>query len=228
MNQQNGYQKEYEEIDLINYLKVILKRKWLILTVFLVVVIGIGIVSFLTPKVYKIDTSLEIGTIGGQPLEHPLQVAEKINSDVYGRVVGIKATNPPYTNLVNIETTSKEPQKIKEILGEIERSILTEHNNKIDYQKSLLEKEIEKLQEKMNFLISQNQKETVFLQLEIKNLQWQKETIQPTKIIKEPTVSEKPVRPKTFLNIVIAAVLGIFIGVVSAFFKEWWDKNKAR
>jgi len=48
--------------------------------------------------------------------------------------------------------------------------------------------------------------------------------IRETKIVKAPTVSENPIKPKKKLNIVIAGVLGLFIGMFVAFGKEWWEK----
>lgn len=227
MNQEEE-QFEYEdEIDLMDYMKVIIKRKRLIFGVFLAMVIIAAIFSFTSPKVYKIDTTLEIGKIGGQIVEEPSQVMEKIDDGIYGWFPGMKVSNPANTNLIKIEAISKDPQETKEILANINESILADHNAKINSQKNLLEKEIETLQEKIDFLISKDQ-ETAILQLEINNLQRQKEALQSTKVIREPTISEKPIRPKLLLNVVVAAILGIFIGIFWAFFKEWWEKNKER
>ena len=231
---QEEKQFEYEdEIDLMDYVKVILKRKRLILAIFFIIVIVVGVFSWVSPKVYKIDTTLEIGKIKEgkgteepfQVIEAPDQVVEKINDGVYGWSQGMKVNNPANTNLIKIETISKDPQRTKKILDEINELILTEHNNKVDAQKNLLEREIERLQEKIDFLISKGQ-ETAILQLEINNLQRQKEAFQPTKIVKAPAISEKPVKPKPILNMIIATTLGIFIGISWAFFKEWWEKNK--
>jgi len=226
MEQQNRYRDE--EIEFMDYVRLILKKKWLILATLLLVVTTTALFNLLMPKIYKVDTALEIGIIEGQPLEPQLQVAEKINNGIYGELPGIKASNPDWTNLIGIEAMSKNPQRTKEAMQVIEELIIAEHNNKIDLQKIIIEKEIEKLQGNINYLISQGQQEVAPLQLEINNLQRQKEMIQPTKIVKEPSISEKPLKPKILLNIIIAAILGIFLGVLLAFFKEWWDKNKGK
>ena len=70
------------------------------------------------------------------------------------------------------------------------------------------------------------------LQVDIKNFNTEIELlksslndIKPTKIIKVPTVSEEPVKPRPLLNIVIAGVLGLFMGTFLAFFKEFWEKS---
>ena len=276
MGQQEKIQTEYEEIDLMDYVKVLLKRKRLIFVLFFLAVILAGVFSFLMPKVYKIDTSLEIGSIGGQVVEAPGQVVEKIKGDVYGILVreklGIsekeypkmKAENPKDTNLVKIEVESDKPELVKTILEETNNLILKEHQEKIEVKKGLLENDIERLktktlsleEEKKNLeakvealqkilpyqetpgsqfalfdtkeKLEKKKQEIENLYLEINSLQRTSEDIKLTKIVKIPTISEKPVKPKLVLNIVIAGVLGIFIGVFLVFFQEWWEKNKTK
>jgi len=52
-----------DEIDLRDYIKVILKRKKVILTIFFASVIATAIVSFLAPKVYEVTTVIQLGNI---------------------------------------------------------------------------------------------------------------------------------------------------------------------
>jgi len=276
MNQEEKTQTEYEEIDLMDYIKVIIKRKRLIWTVFLVAVIIAGIFSFISPKVYKIDTAIEIGQIGEQGVEAPADVEERIDSDVYGILIRgklgisekkypkIETINPKGTKLIVAEVESTKPVKAKNILEEINNLILDEHQEKIKVKKELLEKYIERsktkvisleeekknLEAKVDALqkilpyqqdpgtqyalfdtkekLEKKKQEIENLYLEINSLQRSLEDIQLTKIVKVPTVSERPVKPKPLLNIVIAGVLGVFIGVFLAFGKEWWEKNKIK
>ncbi len=62
------------------------------------------------------------------------------------------------------------------------------------------------------------------LGLEINKLNKSLQEIEPTKVIKEPTVSKAPIKPRPLLNTAIAGVLGLFIGVFLAFAREWWGK----
>ncbi|XOB41518.1 MAG: YveK family protein [Candidatus Nealsonbacteria bacterium] len=236
MNQQENIQTEYEEeIDLMDYIKVIFKRKWLILVIFLVAVIAAGVFSYFAPKIYKISASFEIGIIGDKIIEEPNQVIGKINGDAYGILVReklgileypeVKAENPKGTNLVITETESINPELTKNVLNEINNLIIEDHQREINLRKELLEKEIQGLQESINYLISKNQ-EIVLLQLKLHDLQKQKENFQPTQVILKATVSKKPIKPKLALNIIIAGVLGIFVGLFFAFGKEWWEKNR--
>ena len=281
-------QTEYDEIDLMDYVKVILKRKWLILAIFLSAAIVAEVFSFLMPKVYKIDTVLEVGQAAGVPIEDPGQVVEKIKGDVYGIFVReklgipeekypkIKTENLKDTRLISLAIESAEPQQAKNILEEINNLILAEQQEKIKVKKGLLEnnievakKDIERIKAKIGFLeeerknleakvealqkilpyqqdpgtqfalfdtkekleqkkqeIENRYLEINSLENQINSLQGQIEDIRPTQVIKSPTVSASPIKPRPLLNIVIAAVLGLFIGVFLAFFQEWWGKSK--
>jgi len=339
MDQEEKIQTEYDEIDLMDYVKVLLKRKLLIFGIFLAAAIAAGVFSFLSPKIYKIDTSLEVGRIekatGTTPeqlVESPTQLVEKIKGDVYGIFVReklgipeekypeIKAENPKDTRLINLIIESAEPQKAKNILEEINNLILAEHQEKIKTKKELTEQDIKTIEEKIKLvendiektknkiqpidedikrienkivfaeeeknnleakvealekvLIYQQDPGTQFalfdtkeklankkteienLYLTINSLKRSKEDlgvqinslntnieslnaqinalkasldeIKPTQVIKSPTVSEKPVKPNKKLNIAIAGILGLFVGVFLAFFQEWWEKNKIK
>ena len=280
-------QTEYDEIDLMDYVKVLLKRKWLILAVFLGAAMAAGVFSYLMPKVYKIDTALEIGQAAGVPIEDPGQVVKKIKGDVYGIFVRgklgipeekypkIKTENPKDTRLISLAIESAEPQQAKNILEEINNLILAEQQEKIKVKKGLLEnnievakKDIERIKAKIGFLeeerknleakiealqkilpyqqdpgtqfalfdtkekleqkkqeIENRYLEINSLENQINSLQGQIEDIRPTQVIKSPTVSASPIKPRPLLNIVIAAILGLFIGVFLAFFQEWWEKS---
>jgi len=327
------FQREYEEeIDLMDYLKVIIKRRKLILAVFLIAIVAAGLFSFLLPKVYKIDAVLEIGQVAETMIEAPSQVAEKITSEVYRIFVReklgipeekypkIKTENPKDTRLIILTIESANLQQAKTILEEINNLILAEHEEKIKAKKELIKQDIKTTEEKIKLvesdvektknkikqidedikrienkienaneekknleakiealekvLIYQQDPGTQFalfdtkeklankkqeienLYLTINSLRRSKEDldvqinflktnieslnaqinalkasldeIKPTQIIKSPTISEEPVKPKPLLNIVIAAVLGLFVGVFLAFFKEWWEKNKTK
>ena len=305
MPEERNINEEYNEINLMDYIKVILRRKRLILAVFLISIITAGVVSLYLPKVYKIDTSLEIGKITEKTIESPEQIAkktvEKIKGDVFGILVRkeleltemdypeIKVSNPENTDLVNIKIESDQVQQAKNVLEAINRLVLDEHQKMVIARKKVLEKEIEFLKENINIpqkniirvqakvvslkkeqqilenkvsvlqeiliyeqtpgtqfaLFDTEEKlekkiqetEDCYLQINslevtinsLKNkinvLEDQIEDIRPTRILKSPAISESPVSPKLLSNIVLAAVLGIFMGIFLAFFKEWWIKT---
>ncbi len=236
MNQENKSQFEYDEINLMDYIRIIIKRKCLILGFLLAGLIISGGLTFLLPINYKTETCLEIGNYSKEyskegvlylyPIENTLQVMEKIKGGFYGDYLGAETSNPPKTSLVKIEIISEDLEGTKKTLENINRSILEEHNNRIEAKKEILENSIEKLQEKIDFLLAKN-KEVETLELEICNIQRQIGDVQPSRIIKEPAVvSEK--KPNLTFNLICGGILGIFLGVFLAFGKEWWEKNKSR
>lgn len=305
MNQENKIQTEYDEIDLMDYVKVVIKRKWLILILGVGAAVAVALLSFfVSPKIYKIDTSLEIGTIGKEMVEAPSQVVEKINNDVYGIFIReklgiseltypkIKTENPKDTRLILLTIESANAQQVKDILGEINSLISIEHQEKIKLKKELLEKDIkllennigvsekdiERVKAKIGFLeeekknlaakvealqkilpyqqdpgtqfalfdtkekleqkkqeiedryldINSSEEKINSLRNQINSLQGQLGDIQPTQVLKSPSVSERPIKPRPVLNILIGGILGLFIGVFLAFGKEWWEKARIK
>ncbi len=63
---------------------------------------------------------------------------------------------------------------------------------------------------------------------DIENLNERKGRIDFTKLIKQPTVSLRPVAPRKIFNLVIAGVLGLIIFTVLAFFFDYIEKQKAK
>jgi len=155
--------KEFEEeaeINLIDYIKVILKRKWLILKITLGVTIGVVILNFVMPR-YKIDTILEIG-VTEDILESPHQIVEKIKNGNYNEAVKKKLNieklpkidvfNPKNTRLVIISIISSNPKHAKKILEELENLILKEHQQKFNLQKKTLLENRKRIKNKISFL----------------------------------------------------------------------------
>lgn len=300
--ERNTNNEEYNEIDLMDYVKVILKRQRLILAVFLISVIAAAAVSLYLPKVYKINTSLEMGKIAEVVIENPEQVVEKIKGDVYGIVIRkqleiseekypkVKVDNPKGTNLITVEIESDRTDMSKSILEAMNKLILTEHQGIIIVKQEFLRKDIELSEENMKisqkdiervqakiFSLKKEQRilenkvrtlqetlvyeqtpgtqfalfdtqekleakvqeiENRYLQINsleaainsfknrINALEGQIEDIKPTQILKTTNVSENPIGPRLLLNIALAGILAIFMGVFLALFKEWWIKNK--
>jgi LPS O-antigen subunit length determinant protein (WzzB/FepE family) len=62
----------------------------------------------------------------------------------------------------------------------------------------------------------------------IKSLEFKKNSIQNIQIIKPPKPSLSPIKPKTRLNVMLAAVVGLILTVFPAFFVEYISKYKSR
>lgn len=165
MDQEEQSQIDAEEINIIEYIRIILKRKWLILGFLLVFLIGAGVFTFLFLTKYKAETLMEIGVVEGKLLENPTQVVEKIQGGVYGSYPGIKTENPKNTNLIKIDITSKNQEDAKKALENISKSILMNHNSKRVVKEVAAEEEIKRLQNKIASL--ETEKKNLEAQLDI-------------------------------------------------------------
>jgi len=329
--EENPKNIDADEINLMDYAVVILKRKWLVFGIFLMFVIAAGVFSYFTPKIYEIDTSLEIGKIGKAIIEKPMQVVEKIENNVYessvreklgieGGYSKIKAEYIKNTDLVKIKIESENPELSKSILEEMNNLILAEHQEKIKTQKELIESNIETTQDKIQLVesdiektknkikplendierienkieYSEEEKENLEAKVdalekvlvyeqtpgtqfalfdtkeklaskkqEVENLysrinsltigiedlnltvnsseasigdlnaqtnslRASLSSIKNTEVIKKPIIPDGPIKSRFLLNVVIAGVLGLSMGVFLAFGKEWWQRSKTR
>ncbi|GAH73521.1 unnamed protein product, partial [marine sediment metagenome] len=69
-----------DEVQLIDLLLVLWKRKWLIIVGTLICVVTAGIVAFNIPKVYEVSSSIEVRQIEDRFLEEPPVISQKIKS----------------------------------------------------------------------------------------------------------------------------------------------------
>lgn len=226
-----------DEINLIDYIKVVIKRKWLILGITLTAVLIAGIASMVSPKNYEVSTTLQIGNTT-DILESTAQVAEKIKSNAYKNLLEeklnienlpeIKTETPQNTNFVSIIIETDNPEQAKQILDEINSLVLLEHQEIFNKRESQIKENIKEIQDELTLLETKKEYSEGIAELRIKlsDLKATLNVFQPTKVIKAPIVPKNPSGSNLILNIVIAIVLGLFIGVLAAFIKEWWENAK--
>jgi len=226
-----------DEINLIDYIKVVIKRKWLILGITLTAVLIAGIASMVSPKNYEVSTTLQIGNTT-DILESTAQVAEKIKSNAYKNLLEeklnienlpeIKTETPQNTNFVSIIIETDNPEQAKQILDEINSLVLLEHQEIFNKRESQTKENIKEIQDELTLLETKKEYSEGIAELRIKlsDLKATLNVFQPTKVIKAPIVPKNPSGSNLILNIVIAIVLGLFIGVLVAFIKEWWENVK--
>jgi len=295
-----------DDINLVDYIKVISKRKKNIVNVFLLTVAFTGAMSFLLPKVYKVETSIEIGrSFYGETettIEDPVQVKGKIDDDIYGTMIRkkmsvsesrypkMKTENLAGTSLVTIKLESSDASQARDILGEVNNLIIGEHESKIKSQRELMEKNIKIKENKIALLaddaeriknkikateeesnnldakvatlqkvlpyqqdpgaqfalydakerlantkrdaqdlyseINSTNSSIENLNSEINTLKSNIENIRLTQVVKAPAASERVVSPNPLINMIIGAIAGLFLGVLWAFGREWWENHK--
>jgi len=144
----NNFMEE-EEINLIDYIRVVFKRKKTILVCALIAVCVAFLFYFFSTSVYEIDTILEIGHMENFVPEEPIQVVEKIQNNTYNEIIkeklnrentlkGIEASTPEKTRLVKITVKTTNPTQGKLALDTLNQIILKEHQEKFNTQKSII------------------------------------------------------------------------------------------
>lgn len=135
MNQEKPPQKQYpenypyqeDEINLIDYLRVIWKWKWLIIAGTLVCAVTAVVISLQMPRIFEISTVIEPGIAGVKNdggfiyIDSVVNISEKINEGVYNRkiekvlkldplktLVKFKSANIKQTNMVKVTSQWQE------------------------------------------------------------------------------------------------------------------------
>ena len=233
--QRESSENKLEEIDLADFIRVIKKRKKIILGLFLIGLVSGIIWYFLAPSSYEGTIILKIGRFDGV-FENINEIVERLRRGAYGDYPKTEAVNPPTTDLIEINLATKEYDKTKEFLEKIRTDILSVHNQKADDRKqaidqkiSFLENKIENLKKDVSYFIARGEQVALF-KLEIYNteklvndLEKEKTNIPMSEAIKGPQITEK--RPGYF-TVFSAAMLGLFIGLMSACFIDWLERNK--
>jgi len=266
-----------EEIDLREYINVLLKRKGIIILIFLIAVITAAMVSYfvLTP-VYQSSATFAVALVDDRPVLNISESLEIMSSNlILDEVIKemnlnisasalksrIKAENLKGTNFIKVTAEANSPEEAKELVENtievfIEQS-QSEYKEKIkliedrlkilelqvvEFEKS--SEEIKKIKKKVitseelseaerqfqtSLLLSSSVTERSLynsLTGQINSLKASLNNCQDFKIINYAQLNITPIKPNKKLNILIAGVLGLFVGIFAAFFMEFWQKGK--
>lgn len=194
---------ETEEITLVDYIKIIIKRKKLILFCFSIGLI-IGGVLFLfesensseaVPTVsnvvktakqekYKVRTLLMMGGI----LDDPLEVAGKVNAGVYGDYSGLNAITFEGTRLLRIEIITTNKDEAKQFLEDLNKAIVADHTNQTKLRKEDTENYKARTQAGIDYLIVRGQ-QVADLERRINDFDAFLENLQTTQVVLQPTAA---------------------------------------
>ena len=61
---------------------------------------------------------------------------------------------------------------------------------------------------------------------EIKGLEFKKNSVQNIEILRPPTASPRPIKPKIKLNVMLATIVGLFVMLFLAFFLEYVKRHR--
>jgi len=153
-----------DEIELIDYLNVLWKRKWLIIIPTFFLVVAVGIYSFLLPKKWEIDAIIvpskfliqtEQGAFNEVVVVDPKQMASQINEAAYNSLIAaelnldirefpeLEADNIRDTKLVRISIKEKDIEKAKQILHSLFNHLKRDLDKKIEVEFKDIDTQIE-------------------------------------------------------------------------------------
>jgi len=177
-NQENRSQEHehYEdEIDLRDYINVLIKRKWAIVVIFMVTVVAAAVISLLMSPTYKATSLVKIGQIKEKPLETPSeikeifarratlkQIAEKLalpddqNIEAVAKFFSIQPSinnNIESTEFIKINGRGETPKKSVEVSNTITNLLIERHKKTFSEAEEMINLETEtitKNKEKIN------------------------------------------------------------------------------
>ncbi len=117
-----------DEIELIDYLRVLWKWKWLIILITLVCMVLAGVYSFMMPKVYKVSMAIEPGIIGMNEgvvpiyLDSAMNIKVKIETGIYNSRILKNLNNDPHKIHVKFKVDNPKKSNVIKISSEWEQN----------------------------------------------------------------------------------------------------------
>ena len=258
MEQRN---REYDdEINLYDLWKVIVKRKKLIIGLFIVIVVSTAIVSFLMPKVYRGEVNL---SVIDNSVSSNIDISKEL-VDIMGNIDSEKKKMilpKTYISVKSVKLRALKEAKNKIVATmdvkstdaiSVAISELVDFLNNIESVKASLKEEREILTQRSielsnilktapDLLVAYNKlirggKLTIVgfnpieLNKRIADIKIEKIAVEQAlsrlkdgriQIITPPYISNKPISPKILLNVVVAGILSLLLGIFLAAFIEF-------
>jgi len=147
---------EEQEVDLRDYINVMIKRKWTIINIFLVSIIATAVISLFLPKVYKTDAVVGNGYIDGDIIKTEDSVNIITSTDVLAALIKKENMNISISDLKkmidvkDIKKTSyliitargKTPEEAKGICGFLAKAYINYGNELYRKRESLRKKQL--------------------------------------------------------------------------------------
>ncbi|EFK11268.1 chain length determinant protein [delta proteobacterium NaphS2] len=145
--------------------------------------------------------------------------AVNVNGQIYGERVAIQ-------NLKNSikDLESQKTNVIKQ--NEYKKESLLSDVNDYESQISSIKERADAAVKSLEARIASLESEKKYISEEIRNLNFKENYVQSIQILQPPKKSLNPVKPKIKLNILLAAVVGLFLTIFAAFFIEYISKHK--
>jgi len=185
--------EHYEEINLMDYVEILWKRKWLIIIPTFLITVAIGIWSFMKTPVWEVDAIIQPSKFLSQNTQgefvevivaDPKQVAGQINQASYNAIIAaelnidlrefpkLKAENLKDTKLVRVAIRDIDINRASKILNSLFRHLKSDFDRRIDVEIKSIDTQIidKENQIKGNDLIIKDKENQIeFTRLKIKD-----------------------------------------------------------
>jgi len=144
-----------DEIDLLDILRVLLKRKGQIVVITLIVTIAAGVLSMMLPKVYEVSAIIEPAKgIDEKPVEQPEAIQANILGGTYDQQLQQKfsfianelpqwkVSIPKETTLVKISVETQNPKQSVDLMDGLLNLISAQIERKLEKDKKWLEEDV--------------------------------------------------------------------------------------
>lgn len=193
MDNMNGNE---DEINLVDIVRVIVKRKTLIIVLTLLSLLFALGANFMRPRAYRISTLLDIGNVRGGLVESKESIKSKILKDyihdvkqemniVEVKFPKINISTPKRTDLVEIWLKMADVEKGKDVLQQITRKLLDDHEKALGSEReklgdsikrqdtvlSLIEHENERIKKQLKGIMQQIDLDNISLNLDLVSLE---------------------------------------------------------
>ncbi len=259
MNPQEQVPLNYEdEINLYDLWKVIVKRKAIIIGLFLVSILLAAVITFNMPKIYRGEVILRVTTKDTATAKEIGSIVGKIDSGKMALI--LPKTSQSITDLklnplkdstdkMQVTIDSKKADEIPDALSELIQYIksnplmkraFAQERERLLKQSEELSKTIDSSGElvktyrklldagrlnPIGFNPIELNKRVSDLKIEKLNLEQALENLKGVEPAGELYISKKPVKPKKRLNVALAGMAGLFIGIFIAFLMEGIEKR---
>lgn len=236
-----------DEISLVDLVMVLVRRKVLIASIF-IICLALGTAkALITQKIYTYRTSVEIGSqiTGGSviPFESPQALLAKLQYSYIPQTLKefkqslpddktkyfVKSSVPAGSNitLIEIKGTENQGNILKRLLQQISLKAIQDHSRIFQAVKKSLETRLNQATAHLRS-IKNNDTETMITQNAIESLSSQLANLRNTREVLPPIKSIEPTGSSLKTTLIISTFAGLFIGIFTAFFTEFLSKVKQK
>ena len=155
------------EVELIDYLNVLWRWKWLIAAGTLVCVIVAGLVSILLPKTYRIGIAIEAGDLSDEHGKDVERLVARLNAGSFLQdVVGLHQTGPiglaaqfKKPLLIQLEMETRSPEEAVKVIDRVANKVVDELQRLLKAQQGKNETELKSLREQIDQLRAERKRQ---------------------------------------------------------------------